>query len=119
VLVVTPTADGNSVDVDYDASNARLDAWAGRHGVPAVRAHVGPGSRLCVLRRHARVCSMARRMWDSVQSRQFCAAAVTPRLQNVAACTICRTAEAPLRSRCDVAIEQRVIEQPVQLCKAS
>lgn len=28
VLVVTPTSDGQSVDVDYDASNARLDAWA-------------------------------------------------------------------------------------------
>ncbi len=37
VLVVTPTADGNSVDVDYEASNQRLDAWAARHGVPQVR----------------------------------------------------------------------------------
>ena len=38
VLVVTPTADGNSVDVDYALSDARLDAWAQRHGVPPVRA---------------------------------------------------------------------------------
>ena len=37
VLVVTPTADGNSVDVDYDMSNQRLDAWAARHGVAQVR----------------------------------------------------------------------------------
>ena len=37
VLVVTPTADGNSVDVDYEVSDARLDAWAQRHGVPPVR----------------------------------------------------------------------------------
>lgn len=35
VLVVEATADGQSVDVDYDASNARLDAWAARHGSPA------------------------------------------------------------------------------------
>lgn len=37
VLVVTPTSDGNSVDVDYEASNARLDAWARKHGAPTVR----------------------------------------------------------------------------------
>ena len=37
VLVVTPTADGNSVDVDYATSGARLDAWARAHGAPAVR----------------------------------------------------------------------------------
>jgi aspartokinase/homoserine dehydrogenase 1 len=37
VLVVTPTSDGNSVDVEYDASNERLDRWAQRHGSPAVR----------------------------------------------------------------------------------
>lgn len=36
VLVVTPTADGNSVDVDYEVSDARLDVWAQRHGVPPV-----------------------------------------------------------------------------------
>jgi len=45
--VVTPTADGNSVDVDYDASNARLDAWAGRHGVPAVRARWAGVALVC------------------------------------------------------------------------
>ena len=30
VLLVEPTADGASVDVDYAESNARLDAWAAR-----------------------------------------------------------------------------------------
>ena len=39
VLVVTPTADGNSVDVDYEVSDARLDVWAQRHGVPPVHTH--------------------------------------------------------------------------------
>ena len=39
MLVVEPTADGNSVDVDYEVSDARLDAWAQRHGVPSVRPH--------------------------------------------------------------------------------
>ena len=39
VLVVTPTADGNSVDVDYEVSDARLDTWAQRHGVPPVHAN--------------------------------------------------------------------------------
>jgi len=60
VLVVTPTADGNSVDVDYEASNARLDAWAGRHGVPAVRARAGPGSPLARPGRRPCACIMAR-----------------------------------------------------------
>lgn len=36
VLVVTPTSDGNSVDVEYDASNDKLDAWAQKHGSPSV-----------------------------------------------------------------------------------
>lgn len=36
VLVVHPTSDGQSVDVRYDESNARLDAWAAQHGVPDV-----------------------------------------------------------------------------------
>lgn len=36
VLVVTPTSDGGSVDVQYEASNGKLDAWVGRHGVPAI-----------------------------------------------------------------------------------
>ena len=36
VLVVTPTSDGNSVDVEYEASNERLDAWARQHGAPSV-----------------------------------------------------------------------------------
>jgi bifunctional aspartokinase / homoserine dehydrogenase 1 len=32
VLVVDPTSDGQSVDVDYDASNKNLDNWAAEHG---------------------------------------------------------------------------------------
>jgi hypothetical protein len=36
VLVVTPTSDGNSVDVEYEASNERLDTWARQHGAPSV-----------------------------------------------------------------------------------
>ena len=32
VLVVEPTSDGQSVDVDYDASEANLDKWAQKHG---------------------------------------------------------------------------------------
>ena len=36
VLVVTATSDGNSVDVEYEDSNARLDRWAQKHGSPAV-----------------------------------------------------------------------------------
>ncbi len=37
VLVVTATSDGNSVDVEYEDSNQRLDRWAQKHGSPAVR----------------------------------------------------------------------------------
>lgn len=36
VLVVTPTSDGNSVDVDYEESNAHLDQWSQKHGCPSV-----------------------------------------------------------------------------------
>lgn len=32
VLVVTPTSDGTSVDLDEATSNARLDAWFKAHG---------------------------------------------------------------------------------------
>ncbi|KIZ05587.1 bifunctional aspartokinase/homoserine dehydrogenase 1 [Monoraphidium neglectum] len=32
VLVVSPTSDGTSVDLDEDASNAKLDAWFKKHG---------------------------------------------------------------------------------------
>ena len=39
ILVVTPTSDGNSVDVEYRVSNANLDRWAQRNGCPPVRAH--------------------------------------------------------------------------------
>ncbi|KAK9826886.1 hypothetical protein WJX81_004474 [Elliptochloris bilobata] len=57
VLVVTPTADGNSVDVDYDVSDARLDAWAQRHGVPQVIVATGfiaknPAGQVTTLRRN-------------------------------------------------------------------
>ena len=37
VLVVTATSDGNSVDVEYEDSNAHLDRWAQKHGAPSVR----------------------------------------------------------------------------------
>ncbi len=36
VLVVTPTSDGNSVDVDYEESNMRLNRWGQKHGPPSV-----------------------------------------------------------------------------------
>ena len=36
VLVVTATSDGNSVDVEYEDSNARLDKWAQKNGSPTV-----------------------------------------------------------------------------------
>ncbi len=32
VLVVTPTSDGTSVDLQEDVSNAKLDAWFKTHG---------------------------------------------------------------------------------------
>jgi hypothetical protein len=39
--VVTPTSDGNSVDVQYDRSDAKLDAWAEQHGVPQIIVATG------------------------------------------------------------------------------
>lgn len=36
LLVVTPTSDGNNVDLDYGVSQVRLDAWGRRHGVNQV-----------------------------------------------------------------------------------
>lgn len=36
ILVVTPTSDGNSVDVQYDISNKKLDLWAAKHGTPSI-----------------------------------------------------------------------------------
>ena len=36
-MVVAPTSDGNSVDVDYVASNAKLDQWSHRNGPHEVR----------------------------------------------------------------------------------
>jgi bifunctional aspartokinase / homoserine dehydrogenase 1 len=41
VLVVTPTSDGNAVDVQYEASNAKLDSWADNHGVPKIIVSTG------------------------------------------------------------------------------
>lgn len=38
---MTPTSDGNSVDVQYDRSNAKLDAWAEQHGVPQIIVATG------------------------------------------------------------------------------
>lgn len=32
VLVVVPTSDGSSVDLDEEASNAKMDAWFKEHG---------------------------------------------------------------------------------------
>jgi aspartokinase/homoserine dehydrogenase 1 len=32
VLVVTPTSDGTSVDLDEEASNKKLDEWFKQHG---------------------------------------------------------------------------------------
>jgi aspartokinase/homoserine dehydrogenase 1 len=32
VLVVTPTSDGSSVDLDEEVSNVKLDAWFKAHG---------------------------------------------------------------------------------------
>ncbi len=40
-LQVRPTADGNSVDVEYDASNAKLDVWADAHGSPPIIVATG------------------------------------------------------------------------------
>jgi len=36
VIVVSPTSDGQSVDIHYDASDAKLDAWCDQHGTPDV-----------------------------------------------------------------------------------
>ena len=41
VLVVTPTSDGNSVDIQYDLSNDRLDAWVCKNGAPEVIVATG------------------------------------------------------------------------------
>ena len=41
VLVVTPTSDGNSVDIQYDVSNVRLDAWVQKNGAPEVIVATG------------------------------------------------------------------------------
>lgn len=41
VMVVRPTADGNSVDVEYEISNAKLDAWGAKHGTPKVIVATG------------------------------------------------------------------------------
>ena len=38
MLVVNPTSDGNNVDLDYDISHIRLDAWGRRHSIAPVCA---------------------------------------------------------------------------------
>ncbi len=40
-MQVRPTADGNNVDVEYDMSNTKLDAWAELHGAPAIIVATG------------------------------------------------------------------------------
>ena len=39
--VVTPTSDGISVDVQYERSDAQLDKWGEKHGVPDVIVATG------------------------------------------------------------------------------
>ncbi len=41
VLVVTPTSDGNSVDIQYELSNDRLDAWVRKNGAPEIIVATG------------------------------------------------------------------------------
>lgn len=41
VLVVTPTSGDNSVDPQYEASNAKLDAWVQQNGVPDIIVATG------------------------------------------------------------------------------
>jgi bifunctional aspartokinase / homoserine dehydrogenase 1 len=41
VLVVSPTSDGNSVDVLYEESNKNLDAWVARNGIPRIIVATG------------------------------------------------------------------------------
>ncbi|CAL8471282.1 g10824 [Coccomyxa elongata] len=57
VLVVTPTSDGNSVDVDYEESNTRLNQWGQKHGAPSVIVATGfiaknPEGQVTTLRRN-------------------------------------------------------------------
>ena len=44
-LVVAPTSDGQAVDIDYDISNKRLDAWSRRNGSHQVLSCLCRGSR--------------------------------------------------------------------------
>ncbi len=39
--MVTPTSDGISVDVQYERSDAQLDKWGEKHGVPDVIVATG------------------------------------------------------------------------------
>jgi len=54
VLVVTPTSDGTSVDLDEPASNAKLDAWFAAHG--RHRLVVPPASSRATRRGRPRRC---------------------------------------------------------------
>lgn len=40
-IQVRPTGDGNSVDVEYAASNEKLDRWADAHGSPPIIVATG------------------------------------------------------------------------------
>jgi len=48
-LVVTPTPDGTSVDVEYEASDAALDAWAGASAARRGGRELLPVSRLLIV----------------------------------------------------------------------
>ena len=57
VLVVTPTSDGQSVDVDYPVSNTSLDVWAASHDDPDIIVATGfiartPSGQCTTLRRN-------------------------------------------------------------------
>lgn len=41
ILVVSPTSDGNTVDVHYELSNQKLDMWSATHGVPSIIVATG------------------------------------------------------------------------------
>ena len=41
VLVVTPTSAGDSVDIQYDMSNERLDDWVRKNGAPEIIVATG------------------------------------------------------------------------------
>ena len=57
VLVVSPTADGLSVDVHYESSDKNLDAWTAHHGTPDIVIATGfiaktPSGHVTTLKRN-------------------------------------------------------------------